>query len=149
MDRRAVRGFDRTDAVQSSSHEEGTVQYEEFIGSATARTGRPPEIAETLTHATLRVLAERLSGGGGRALAWRLPKGLQPALIPPTQEAQPLEAQDFVRRVAEQAHVDEGEARKGVAAVLATTREAVTPGEWEDVASQMGRELDVLMAGAQ
>jgi hypothetical protein len=36
-----------------------------------------------------------------------------------------------------------------VAAVLTTTREAVTPGEWEDVVSQMGRELDVLMAGAR
>lgn len=56
------------------------MQYEEFIGSASARTGRPPEIAEPLTHAA---------------------------------------------------------------------REAVTPGEWEDVGSQMGRELDVLMAGAQ
>jgi uncharacterized protein (DUF2267 family) len=149
MDRRAVRGFDRTDAVQSSSHEEGTVKYEEFVGSASARTGRPPEIAESLTHATLRVLAERLSGGEARDLASQLPKELQPDLIPPTQEAQPLEAQDFVRRVAEQAHVDEGEARKAVAAVLTTTRDAVTPGEWEDVASQMGRELDVLMAGAQ
>jgi uncharacterized protein (DUF2267 family) len=68
---------------------------------------------------------------------------------PPTQETQPLQVQDFVRRVAEQAHVDEGEARGAVPGVLTTTREAVSPGEWEDVASQMGRELDVLTAGAQ
>jgi uncharacterized protein (DUF2267 family) len=125
------------------------MQYEEFIASASARTGRPPEVAESLTHATLRVLAERLSGGEARDLASQLPKELQPDLIPPTQEAQPLGSQDFVHRVAEQANVDEGEARRAVAAVLTTTRDAVTPGEWEDVASQMGRELDDLMVGAQ
>lgn len=125
------------------------MQYDEFIASASARSGRPPEAAEALTRATLRVLAERLTGGEARDLASQLPKELQPDLIPPTQEAQPLEPQDFVRRVAEQARVDEAEARQAVAAVLTTTREAVEPGEWEDVASQMGRELDVLMAGAQ
>jgi uncharacterized protein (DUF2267 family) len=125
------------------------VQYEEFIRAASARTGQPPETTESLTHATLRVLAERLSGGEAADLASQLPKQLQPDLIPPTEEAQPLEPQDFVRRVAEQAHVDEDEARHAVAAVLTTIREAVTPGEWEDVASQMGRELDALMVGAQ
>jgi uncharacterized protein (DUF2267 family) len=125
------------------------MQYEEFIASATARTGGPTEVAESLTHATLRVLAERLSGGEASDLASQLPKELQPDLIPPTPEAQPLEPEDFVHRVAEQARVEQGEARAGVAAVLTTTRDAVTPGEWEDVASQMGRDLDVLMAGAQ
>jgi hypothetical protein len=34
----------------------------------------------------------------------------------PAQEGRPLESQDFVRRVAEQAHVREGEARRAVAA---------------------------------
>ena len=125
------------------------MQYEEFIASTSARTGRPPEVTESLTHATLRVLAARLSGGEARDLASQLPKELQPDLIPPTQEAQPLATQDFVRRVAQQAHVDEDEARGAVAAVLTTTREAVTPGEWDDVAAQMGRERDVLMAGAR
>jgi uncharacterized protein (DUF2267 family) len=125
------------------------MQYDEFIASASSRTGRPPEVTESLTHATLGVLAERLSAGEASDLAAQLPEELQPDLIPPTQEAQPLESHDFVRKVAERAHVDETEARTAVAAVLTTTREAVTPGEWEDVASQMGRELDVLMAGAR
>ncbi|GAA4697554.1 hypothetical protein GCM10023215_39760 [Pseudonocardia yuanmonensis] len=125
------------------------MHYEEFIGTASARTGRAPEIAESLTHATLRVLAERLRGGETRDLASQLPKELQPDLIPPTQQAQRHEAQDFVRRVAEQAQVDEGEARKAVAAVLTTTREDITAGESEDIASQMARGLDVLMTGAQ
>ena len=125
------------------------MQYDEFIASTASRTGRPPEVAESLTHATLGVLAERLSAGEARDLAAQLPKELQPDLTPPNEEAQPIESHEFVRKVAERAHVDESEARKAVAAVLTTTREAVTPGEWEDVASQMGRELDVLMAGAR
>jgi hypothetical protein len=47
---------------------------------------------------------------------------------PPTKEAQPLQVPELMRRVAEQAHVDEGEARRAVTAVLRTTREAVNPG---------------------
>jgi hypothetical protein len=46
----------------------------------------------------------------------------------PTKEGQPLQVPELMRRVAEQAHVDEGEARRAVTAVLRTTREAVKPG---------------------
>jgi len=47
---------------------------------------------------------------------------------PPTQEGQTLQVPELMRRVAEQSHVDEGEARRAVTAVLRTTREAVNPG---------------------
>jgi uncharacterized protein (DUF2267 family) len=48
------------------------VQYDEFITSVRER-GVPPEEAETLTHATLRVLAERLTGGEADDLRAQLP----------------------------------------------------------------------------
>jgi len=66
----------------------------------------PREAAETLTHATLRVLAERLTGG-------------------------------------------EADARQGMVAVLATTRDAVEPGEFDDVLTQLGREYAELLGSAQ
>ena len=39
------------------------MQYDEFIESVMQRTGLPREAAILLVHATLRVVAERLSGG--------------------------------------------------------------------------------------
>jgi uncharacterized protein (DUF2267 family) len=50
------------------------VQYEEFITAAADRSGLPREDAERLVHATLRVLAERISGGEAEDLKAQMPK---------------------------------------------------------------------------
>jgi uncharacterized protein (DUF2267 family) len=62
------------------------VQYDEFITSVREREV-PREQAETLTHARLRVLAERLTGGEADDLRAEPPGELQADLIPPTPEA--------------------------------------------------------------
>jgi uncharacterized protein (DUF2267 family) len=101
------------------------VQYEELISSVRNR-GVPRRAAETLTHATLRVLAERLTGGEADDLRAQLPGELQADLIPPTPEAEPFGPAEFAQRVARQAKTEEDAARQGMVAVLATTREALT-----------------------
>jgi uncharacterized protein (DUF2267 family) len=124
------------------------VQYEEFISSVHDRTGRPREEAESLTHATLRVLAERLSAGEADDLGAQLPRELKGDVFPPTPDAQPFGAQEFARQVAQRVGVQDTDALEGVAAVLATTRDAVTPGEFDDVLSQLGRECAELVDAA-
>jgi uncharacterized protein (DUF2267 family) len=52
---------------------------------------------------------------------------------------------EFVRRVAERGDVALDEARSGAAAVLTTVREAVTPGEFDDVLSQLPQEYRELV----
>jgi uncharacterized protein (DUF2267 family) len=52
---------------------------------------------------------------------------------------------EFVRRIAERGDVDPDEARTGAAAVLTTVREAVTPGEFDDVLSQLPQEYRELV----
>jgi uncharacterized protein (DUF2267 family) len=42
--------------------------------------------------------------------------------------------------------VDGDTARTGVRAVLSTVREAITPGEWDDVVAQLPEEYQVLLA---
>jgi uncharacterized protein (DUF2267 family) len=122
------------------------MKYDEFIESVTERTGLPREAAETLTHATLRVLAERLSGGEAEDLQAQMPKGLKEDLaVPKDKPAQSFGAAEFTRRVAERAGIDEPAAQIGAAAVLATIGDAVTPGEFDDVLSQLGREYAALM----
>jgi uncharacterized protein (DUF2267 family) len=123
------------------------MKYNEFIESVSQRTGLPREAAEPLTHATLRVLAERLSGGEGEDLQAQMPKGLKEDLaVPKEKPAESFGAAEFTRRVAEQAGIDETAAQIGAAAVLATIGDAVTPGEFDDVLSQLGRDFAALIA---
>jgi uncharacterized protein (DUF2267 family) len=96
------------------------VQYDQFISSVSGRTGLPPEGAGTLTHAALRVLADRISAGEADDLAARLPRELKGSLIPPTPDAQSFGPEEFARRVARSAGMPETDAYVGVAAVLAT-----------------------------
>ena len=121
------------------------MKYDEFIESVTQRAGLPREAAGTLVHATLRVLAERLSGGEAEDLQAQMPKELKEDLAVPKQKpAESFGAAEFTRRVAERAGIDEAGAQIGAAAVLATIGDAVTPGEFDDVLSQLGREYAAL-----
>ena len=49
------------------------MQYEDFVSSVQARAGRPRDETEALVHATLRVLAERLTAGEAHDLRAQLP----------------------------------------------------------------------------
>jgi uncharacterized protein (DUF2267 family) len=126
------------------------MKYGQFIESVRGRTGLPREAAEALTHATLRVLAERLSGGEAEDLQAQMPKELKEDLaVPKEKPAESFGAAEFTRRVAEQAGIDETAAQIGAAAVLATIGDAVTPGEFDDVLSQLGREFAALIGTAR
>jgi uncharacterized protein (DUF2267 family) len=125
------------------------VHYDDFISSLAHRTGRPREQAESLTNATLRVLADRISAGEADDLAAQLPRELKGPLIPPTPDAQSFGVQEFARRVARRAGTEKSDACAGVVAVLVTLRAAVTPGEYDDVLSQLGREFTELVDAAR
>jgi uncharacterized protein (DUF2267 family) len=118
-----------------------TVQYDEFIASVADRAGLPGVTAESATHAVLQVLAERISGGEAEDLAAQLPAALQPDLEAPQEEAQAFDADEFARRVADRTGLDVVDAGAAMVAVLATLRDAVSPGEYDDVLSQLGREF--------
>jgi uncharacterized protein (DUF2267 family) len=125
------------------------VQFDDFVSSVQIRSGRPRDETETLVHATLRVLAERLTAGEADDLRAQLPGELQADLIPPEPEAQPFGLDEFARRVARMARLPEAEAREGMVAVLATTRDAVEPGEVDDVLAQLGGEFARLVPGSR
>ena len=121
------------------------MDYETFTRTTAERAGLPEEAAERLEHATLRTLADRISGGEAQDLAAQLPGPLKDDLRTPREDAEAFGVDEFVRRVAERGHVDPGEARTGAAAVLITVREAVTPGEFDDVLSQLPQEYRELV----
>lgn len=121
------------------------MQYDEFITKVAHEAAVPREEADALTAATLRTLAERISGGEAEDLAAQLPKELKGYLARPGEEAEPFGLDEFVRRVAERAGTDSDQAFAHVGAVFATLREAVAAGELDDVAAQLPEELRGLM----
>jgi uncharacterized protein (DUF2267 family) len=121
------------------------MDYETFTRTAADRAGLPVDTVERVEHATLRTLADRISGGEAQDLASQLPSRLQADLRPAHEEAEAFGVDEFVRRVAERGDVGPEEARTGTVAVLTTVREAVTPGEFDDVMSQLPQEYRELV----
>jgi uncharacterized protein (DUF2267 family) len=93
------------------------------------------------------VLAEPLTAGEANDLRAQLPGALQGDLIPTEPEAQPSAPDEFADRVARMGRLPEKEARNGMVAVLATTRDAVEPGEVHDVLAELGGEFARLVPG--
>ena len=121
------------------------MDYATFTRNTAERAGLSEETAERIEHATLRTLADRVSGGEAEDLAAQLPARLQDDLRGPREEAEAFGVDEFVRRIAERGDVAPDQARAGAAAVLITVREAVTPGEFDDVLSQLPQEYRELV----
>jgi len=121
------------------------MDYQTFTTTVARRAAVPQDEAERIERATLRTLADRISGGEAHDLASQLPGPLQDALRPTREEAESFDVEEFVRRVADGADVTPEEAASGVSAVLTTLREAVTPGEFDDVASQLPSDYRALV----
>ncbi|MET1022272.1 MAG: DUF2267 domain-containing protein [Arthrobacter sp.] len=101
--------------------------------------------AQALINGTLRTLAERISGGEARDLAAQLPEEFKPSLTDAEETVETFTVDEFVRRVAERAGVDEDTALKGARAVMATVRDAVTSSEWDDVIAQLPKQYRELI----
>lgn len=100
-----------------------------------------PGHAESATHATLSVLGQRLAGGEPKDLAGQLPPAIAEAL-PTTGGAEPFGLEEFYRRVAEAEGRDctQDSAREHARAVVATLKQGVSKGEFDDLVSQLPRE---------
>jgi uncharacterized protein (DUF2267 family) len=113
------------------------MKYEEFIARVAQNAELSEEEAATLTRATLATLAERITGGEAQDLAAQLPAPLQTALISAHENAEAFSLKEFVERTAERAGTDPDVAEAAIDAVFATLHDAVTPGEFDDVLSQL------------
>jgi uncharacterized protein (DUF2267 family) len=121
------------------------MDYPTFIKTEAEKAGLPKDQAENLAHATLRTLADRITGGEAKDLAAQLPQPLKDDLQKEQENAEAFDVDEFVRRVSERAHVDESTARTGAQATMITVREAVTPGEFDDITSQLPQEYRELV----
>jgi uncharacterized protein (DUF2267 family) len=117
-----------------------------FIDKVADRATVTVDVAERLTRATLRTLAQRISGGEAEDLADRMPDELRPYLIKLTEPAEAFSYEEFIRRVADAAGVDRDTAMRGVAAVLLAMRDVVGHKEFRDAMAQLPQEFHYLTA---
>ena len=117
------------------------MQYDQLIALVAERAGLFKGDAIDLTRATLATLADRIGGGAARELAAHLPGPLQDALLPTTEEAEAFSFEEFINRVAERTRRKSIVSESAVAAVMATLRDAVRPGEFDDILSQLPKDF--------
>lgn len=113
----------------------------EFIDSVARRLRTSPEQATAITRATLTTLAERIDGGEARDLSARLPDELRAYAFAPRDKAQRFGVDVFVQQVSGRAEVDGTTARAGMRAVFDTLREALPPGDYDDVVTHLPAEF--------
>ncbi|MFC0533678.1 DUF2267 domain-containing protein [Phytohabitans kaempferiae] len=117
-----------------------------FIQKVAEWTDTTTDVAEALTEATLRTLAQRISGGEAGDLANRMPDELRPYILKAQEYPEAFPYEEFIRRVAEATNVDPGTAERGVAAVLHATRDVVGYKEFMDTLAQLPKDLANLAA---
>jgi uncharacterized protein (DUF2267 family) len=103
--------------------------------------------AERAVRAVLQTLGERLSVGEARDLAEQLPAQVG-AWLAAERHSQPMDVEEFLRRVAEREGVDVGTALRHVRAVFEALGRAVDPRELRDVFSELPKEYQPLFSGA-
>jgi uncharacterized protein (DUF2267 family) len=114
----------------------------EFFEKVTAAAGIPAEKARALTEATLRTLAERISGGEAADLADHVAHELRPLLTRARPEEPEVFGYDeFLRRIAERAGVDRDLAERGARGVLQTLDPVVGHQEFAHAMSQLPTEI--------
>jgi uncharacterized protein (DUF2267 family) len=122
------------------------MKYDEFLKRVGERTGlSSPDDADRTAVTVLQVLSERLAGGEPEDLLAQLPKELKER-VTPVPEPNPLDPDEFIERVASELGITTEEARTRIRGVFDVLRDAVTPGEFEDVLSQLDREYAELIA---
>jgi uncharacterized protein (DUF2267 family) len=125
------------------------LQYPEFLRRVEEQIAANWSVSDTAAEntitATLETLNERISGGEARDLAAQLPQEIQLALRPKAEEAEGFSLEEFYRRVAEREGVDIETARIYASAVMRVLREAVSPGELDDVMAQLSEDFNTLL----
>ncbi|WP_009633505.1 DUF2267 domain-containing protein [Synechocystis sp. PCC 7509] len=111
------------------------MKYDEFIKHVqTIAQLNSKEAAQTATSATLETLKERIVGDEAGQLAAQLPKELGQYLHGREGEnGGTFGVNEFLQRVSQKAGVDTNTAITHVKAVFAVLKDAVSPGEFDDV----------------
>jgi uncharacterized protein (DUF2267 family) len=124
------------------------MEYERFVAIVDHEGGDlGRDTAERAAQATLRTLAERLSPSEARDLIDEIP-GSGPWLFTES-DPEPIDFDEFLRRVAEREGADERTAEEHARAVFAAIGLAVSPDELDDLVAELPEDFEPLIAEAE
>jgi uncharacterized protein (DUF2267 family) len=115
-------------------------RYERFVTTIQQKAGISWDKAERAARATLETLGERISGGQARDLAADLPSQAREWLLRHGGNAEPFDAREFVRRVAEREEVDTETAERHARAVLVALARLLPGDEIADLAAELPKD---------
>lgn len=126
------------------------MNYDEFIGQVQSRA----RLASTndairATRATLEVLGERIFGGEAKDIASQLPTELK-SYLQQGKTKESFDLNEFFRRVCEREGVELPDAVHHARSVISVLCDAVSPGEINDILTQLTEDYDDLFeAGSE
>ncbi|WP_262419498.1 DUF2267 domain-containing protein, partial [Micromonospora chalcea] len=130
--------------VPAGGEGRGGMRFPLFVEAVARRSELPADEAATISRAVLQTLAERVTADETADLAAQLPDDVG-GYLEPGGIAVTGGAVDFLYRVAERAAVDPAVAEVGAVAVLATLRDTVTVGEFQDLVAQLPKGFDAMV----
>jgi uncharacterized protein (DUF2267 family) len=123
-------------------------RYERFITTTQQRAGISWRKAERAAQATLETLSERMSAGAARDLARDLPSDVA-RWLEPRGDAEPFDAVEFVRRVAEREGTDPVTAERHARAVLIALARLVRGDELAKLTAELPKDYATLLGDAE
>jgi uncharacterized protein (DUF2267 family) len=107
------------------------------------------EAAENAIRATFQTLKERILGNEASELADQLPEEIGQYLRGSEgSNGDHFKLEEFYRRVAEKGNIEQTQAPQQAKAVFAAVNKTVTPGEFDDVRSNLSDDYDELFAAS-
>jgi uncharacterized protein (DUF2267 family) len=127
------------------------MNHQDFIEEVQKRGGLSDSAdAERATRVVLEMLGEHLAGGEPNDLASQLPPELGQYLRrPDAGVGVSMERWDVYNMVSQREGVDLPAAVRHARAVISVLRDAVTPGEWQDVLSQLPPDFEPLVGSGE
>jgi uncharacterized protein (DUF2267 family) len=125
-------------------------RVERFLSTIELLVGDSVPEAETVAQATLRTLGERLTDEQARELSHELPEPLRDwVLAAEGTPRTPFDTDEFIRRVATRAGIDEDTAERAARAVLTALARVVRGQEFRRLAEQLPSEYKRLLHEAE
>ncbi len=122
------------------------MQYNEFINQLKDRANlENEEQAVRTARATLRTLAERITGDEAKDVASQLPEGLE-EFMDAKSHGERFSLDEFYERVGKKADIDTNDAMTRSKALFSILNEAITKGEMNDVRDQLPKDYSELFS---
>ena len=116
------------------------MKYRDLIKKVQDYSGFSDSESEEALELVVETLASRLNEGEREDLASQLPEELEDVALAPTA-TQKFSAEDMFEELSELQNIDESRAKKQVMAVWRALKEALSPGEIEDIRAQLPNDL--------